>query len=165
MAEVQVLTNQFSAEFGRALGGAVNVITRSGTNDLSGRAFYYGQDGTWNEKNFFAQTAPKPTNETKQYGATLSGPITRDKTHFFAAVERVQQDNPITLRDPQGGPSTNLISPFRGWGVFAKITHQLNPRHALQLSYLLDKNEPTTPTWAGSRRSATATSGRTATTP
>ncbi|HEV7499297.1 MAG TPA: carboxypeptidase regulatory-like domain-containing protein, partial [Vicinamibacteria bacterium] len=140
VAEVQVLTNQFSAEFGRALGGAVNVITRSGTNDFHGRGFYYGQDGTWNEKNFFAKTAPKPTNTTKLFGATLGGPITKDKTHFFASVERVQQDAPITLRDPNGGPSTNLISPFRGWGVFAKVTHQLNQKHSLQFAYLLDKN-------------------------
>jgi outer membrane receptor protein involved in Fe transport len=140
VAEVQVLTNQFSAEFGRALGGAVNVITRSGTNDLHGRGFYYGQNGTWNSKNFFAQAAPKPTNTTKLFGATLGGPIVKDKTHFFASVERVQQDNPITLRDPQGGPSTNLISPFRGWGVFSKLTHQLSPKHTLQIAYLLDKN-------------------------
>lgn len=140
VAEVQVLTNQFSAEFGRALGGAVNVITRSGTNDLHGRAFYYGQDGTWNEKNFFAKTAPKPTNTTKLFGATLGGPIAKDKTHFFASVERIQQDAPITLRDPTGGPSINLIQPFRGWGVFSKLTHQLNQKHSLQLAYLLDKN-------------------------
>lgn len=140
VAEVQVLTNQFSAEFSRALGGAVNVVTRSGTNDLHGRAFYYGQNGTWNEKNFFAKSAPKPTNKTKLFGATLGGPITKDKTHFFASVERIEQDNPITLRDPNGGPSQNLISPFRGWGVFSKITHQLNPKHTMQLSYLLDKN-------------------------
>ena len=140
VAEVQVLTNQFSAEFGRALGGAVNVITRSGTNDFHGRAFYYGQDGTWNSKNFFALTSPKPTNTTKLFGATLGGPITKDKTHFFASVERVQQDSPLTLRDPNGGPSTNLIQPFRGWGVFSKLTHQLSPKHTLQLSYLLDKN-------------------------
>jgi len=140
VAEVQVLTNQFSAEFGRALGGAVNVITRSGTNDFHGRAFYYGQDGTWNEKNFFAQTAPKPTNTTKQFGATIGGPIAKDKTHFFAAVERIAQDTPITLRDPNGGPSTNLVSPLRAWGVFAKLSHQLSPKHTLQLSYLLDKN-------------------------
>jgi len=140
VAEVQVLTNQFSAEFGRALGGAVNVITRSGTNDFHGRAFYYGQDGKWNEKNFFAKASPKPTNTTKLFGATLGGPITKDKTHFFVSVERIQTDNPITLRDPQGGPSTTLISPFRGWGVFSKLTHQLNAKHTLQVSYLLDKN-------------------------
>lgn len=140
VAEVQVLTNQFSAEFGRALGGAVNVVTRSGTNDLHGRAFYYGQNGTWNEKNFFAQSSPKPTNKTKLFGATLGGPITKDRTHFFASVERIQQDNPLTLRDPNGGPSLNLISPFRGWGVFAKVNHQLNAKHMLQISYLLDQN-------------------------
>ncbi len=141
VAEVQVLTNQFSAEFGRALGGAVNVITRSGTNDFRGRVFYYGQNGTWNEKNFFAKSAPKPTNKTKLFGATLGGPITRDKTHFFASIERIETDNPITLRDlAQGGASVNLISPFRGWGGFGKITHQLNAKHTLQLSYLLDKN-------------------------
>jgi outer membrane receptor protein involved in Fe transport len=138
VAEVQILTNQFSAEFSRALGGAVNVVTRSGTNDLHGRAFYYGQNGEWNEKNFFARTAPKPTNKTKLFGATLGGPIKTDKTHFFASVERIQTDNPITL--VTSGQSINLISPFRGWGAFGKITHQLSAKHTLQISYLLDKN-------------------------
>lgn len=140
VGEVQIQTNQFSAEFGRALGGAINVVTRSGTNELHGRAFYYGQNGTWNEKNFFAKTSPKPTNTTKNFGATLGGPITKDKTHFFVSAERIQTDNPITIRDPTGGPATNTISPVRGWGAFAKITHQLNEKHNLQLTYILDKN-------------------------
>jgi hypothetical protein len=140
VAEVQVLTNQFSAEFGRALGGAVNVITRSGTNQLHGRGFFYAQDGTWNSKNFFALTAPKPTATTKQFGGTVGGPIVRDHTHYFVAVERLQQDSPITLRDPNGGPSINLLSPFRGWSVFSKLTHQINAKHSLQVAYLLDKN-------------------------
>jgi hypothetical protein len=151
VGEVQIMTNQFSAEFGRALGGAVNVITRSGTNNLHGRAFYYGQNGTWNERNYFSLydgkgnplpgPAPaKPTNTTKNFGATLGGPITKDKTHFFVSAERIQTDNPITIRNPTGGAPTNTISPFRGWGAFAKITHQLNEKHSLQLSYILDKN-------------------------
>jgi hypothetical protein len=140
VAEVQVLTNQFSAEFGRALGGAVNVVTRSGTNELHGRVFGYAQDGTWNAKNYFARTLPKPTAKTKQYGLTLGGPIVKDRTHFFVAAERLQQDSPITLRDPNGGPSQNLISPLRGWSIFSKVSHQLNEKHTLQFSYLLDKN-------------------------
>lgn len=140
VGEVQVQTNQFSAEFGRALGGAINVVTRSGTNELHGRAFYYGQNGTWNEKNYFARTLPKPTNTTKNFGATLGGPITKDKTHFFVSAERIVTDTPITIRDPTGGPATNTISPFRGWGLFTKLTHQLNQKHSLQLSYVLDKS-------------------------
>ena len=138
VAEVQVLTNQFSAEFSRALGGAVNVITRSGTNKFDGRGFYYGQNGEWNEKNYFARSAPRPTNKTKQYGGTSGGPIRRDKTHYFASIERIETDTPITL--VTAGQSTNLISPFRGWSGFGKMTHQLSTNHSLQLSYLLDKN-------------------------
>ena len=82
VAEVQVLTNQFSAEFGRALGGAVNVITRSGTNHFHGRAFYYGQDGTWNSKNFFALTSPKPTTRPICSGHPRR-PDRPDHTHYF----------------------------------------------------------------------------------
>jgi hypothetical protein len=137
-AEVQVLTNQFSAEFSRALGGAVNVITRSGTNNFDGRGFYYGQNGEWNEKNYFARSAPKPTNKTKLFGGTSGGPLKRDQTHYYASVERIETDNPITL--VTSGQSINLISPFRGWSAFAKVTHQLTTKHTLQFSYLLDKN-------------------------
>ncbi|MFN8060437.1 MAG: TonB-dependent receptor [Vicinamibacterales bacterium] len=140
VGEVQVLTNQFSAEFGRTSGGAVNVITRSGTNAVKGRAFYYGQNGKWNEKNFFARSQPKPTNTTKQYGFTLGGPLVKNQTHYFASIERIQTDTPITIRDPTGGPSVNTISPFRGWGAFAKLTHQLSANHRLQATYILDKS-------------------------
>ena len=89
-------------------------------------------------RTYFARSAPKPTNKTKLYGGTSGGPLKRDKTHYFASIERIQTDNPITL--VTDGESINLISPFRGWSAFGKITHQLSANHSLQLSYLLDKN-------------------------
>jgi outer membrane receptor protein involved in Fe transport len=140
VAEVQVLTNQFSAEFGRALGGAVNVVTRSGTNDLQGRGFFYQQDGSWNAKNFFALSQPRPQFTTRNYGGTVGGPIRRDKTHFFASVERITDDRPVVLRDPAGGPSQTLNRPTRVWTGFGKVTHQLTSQHTAQFSYLGDAN-------------------------
>ncbi len=112
-------------------GGAVNVITRSGTNQFHGRAFYYGQDGEWNSKNFFALNHAQADNTTKLYGATLGGPIVRDKTHYFASVERMASGQPHHAPRSHGGTVHEPDSPFRGWGVFGKVTHQLNDKHTL----------------------------------
>lgn len=141
VAEVQVLTNQFSAEFGRAVGGAVNVITRSGTNDFKGRGFFYQQEGDWNEKNYFARNLPKPEFTTRNYGGTVGGPIMRDKLHYFVSGERITDDRPVVLRDPAGGPSQTLNRPTRVFTIFSKATHQLNPQNTFQLSYLFDKSD------------------------
>ena len=141
VAEVQVLTNQFSAEFGRALGGAVNVITRSGTNDFHGRAFYYGQNGTWNAKNFFAQTAPKPTNTTKLFGATLGGPIVAGQDALLcrpsSASSRTIRSRCAIRRADRRRTSSR---PSAAGASSRKLTHQLSPKHTLQIAYLLDKN-------------------------
>jgi outer membrane receptor protein involved in Fe transport len=143
VAEVQVLTNQFSAEFGRAVGGAVNVITRSGTNDLKGRGFFYQQEGDWNAKNFFARAQPKPQFTTRNYGGTVGGPVQRDRLHYFVSVERITDDRPVVLRDPAGGPSQTLNRPTRVLTSFSKLSYQINQNNTLDMSYLFDTSSAT----------------------
>ncbi len=136
IAEIQVSTNQYSAEYGRGVGGAVNVITHSGTNDFHGSAFYYGQDESLNAHAWRATS--KPRSETKQYGATFGGPITKDKTHFFASVERIQLDRNTTLINLDGS-STVLNRPSRNTTIFGKLTHQINQQHTFNVQYLYDR--------------------------
>lgn len=89
VAEVQVVTNQFSAEYGRASGGRVNLATRSGTNKFRGRAFYFFRDeslnaNTWNNNR---RGYSRPAFQDHNPGFTFGGPIVRNKLFFFSAYE------------------------------------------------------------------------------
>lgn len=107
--EFQVLTNSYTAEFGKASGGVVNIVTKSGTNTTSGNAFFYGRDDALNAKGRFekfspsgtAISQPKAPYNQKQFGATLGGPIVRNRTFYFASFERldVQASNFVTIDD------------------------------------------------------------------
>src|SRR5215207_4661308 len=89
--EYQVNTNSYTAEFGRATGGVVNVVTKRGTNDWTGNVFGFIRDKSIQARNAFAPV-DKPDFRRTQYGATLGGPIIKDKIFFFTAFERRQRD-------------------------------------------------------------------------
>lgn len=83
--EVQVQTNNFSAEFGRGNGSVVNMRTKSGTNDLRGQLWQYHRDAGMNARNFFsAERAPQVYN---QFGGSIGGAIIKKKTFFFGSYE------------------------------------------------------------------------------
>lgn len=87
--EVQVITNQFSAEYGRASGGRVNLSTRGGSNKFRGRAYYYFRDeslnaNTWNNNRRGIRKPPLQNNDP---GFTFGGPILKKKLFFFASYE------------------------------------------------------------------------------
>src|SRR5215471_2271901 len=82
--EFQVLTNSYSAEFGRSAGGVINAVTRSGANEIHGSAFEFLRNSALDAKDFFDdKTKPIPPFKRNQFGATLGGPIERDKTFYF----------------------------------------------------------------------------------
>ncbi len=84
--EFQVISNTYSAEFGRGYGAVVLVQTKGGTNDVRGEAFYYRQDSQWNALSAF-QTK-KPDNQRPSYGGVVGFPIWKDKLFGFASFER-----------------------------------------------------------------------------
>src|SRR5580700_5102946 len=87
VSEFRVVNNGFSAEQGRAMGGIVNIITKSGTNDLHGSVYDYIENSAVNARALL-QTAPLPdTLRQNQFGATFGGPIKKDKTFFFLNYE------------------------------------------------------------------------------
>ena len=91
--EIQVLVNGFKAEYGQASGGVVNVITRSGTNQLRGSAFGLFQDEELRSRSPYAnRTRPPDPSQRIQYGATVGGPIRQNRTHFFGTYERDDRD-------------------------------------------------------------------------
>lgn len=106
--EFQVNANGFSAEFGRAAGAVINVVTKSGTNAFGGSGFYYFRDESLNAKNpSFLATRPKPFGQINQFGGTFGGPIKKDKIFFFAAYEGQRSDlpNPVILNSLQFAPA------------------------------------------------------------
>lgn len=100
--EFQVLTSNVSAQYGRAVGGGVNAITRSGSNQLHGDLFEYWRDNEFGATNPFniLQTIPttvyvKPLDKRHQFGGSVSGPIIHDKLFFFYSLDQQLRDFPI----------------------------------------------------------------------
>ena len=86
--EFQVNQNGFSAEFGRAAGAVINVVTKSGTNRFTGSAFEYFRDESLNalNPNLVAQNRPKPPGQINQFGGTFGGPIRKNKIFILRRV-------------------------------------------------------------------------------
>lgn len=83
--EFRVVTNAFSADYGRAMGGVISVVTKSGTNDFRGSGFEFFRDRALNARNFF--DTDKPPFKRHQFGFTAGGPIRKDQAFFFGGVE------------------------------------------------------------------------------
>jgi hypothetical protein len=124
--EFQVLTNSYSAEFGKASGGVVNIVTKSGTNNLGGNVFFFGRDASLNAKEHFEKfdvngneiSREKAPYGQKQYGATLGGPIRKDRTFYFLSFERLDIDanNFVTIDD-----TTPVTYAGQNFGTAAQI--------------------------------------------
>ena len=95
--EFQVLTNNYSAEYGRSAGGIVSAITRSGTNTFHGSAFEFHRNDALDAKNYFApEDEGIPPFTRNQFGGFIGGPILKDKAFFFASAEALRQDKSLT---------------------------------------------------------------------
>jgi Carboxypeptidase regulatory-like domain/TonB dependent receptor len=96
--EFKVENNSFSAEFGSNGGTVVNMVLKSGTNRFHGSGWWFGQRSGTDARDFFnPEPNPKPDHERDQYGASLGGPIKKDRTFFFADFERVRDNEPINI--------------------------------------------------------------------
>ncbi|MBZ5496603.1 MAG: TonB-dependent receptor [Acidobacteriia bacterium] len=96
--EFQVLSNGFSAEFGRAMGGVINTVTRSGTNDVHGTAYWYFRNRTLNAMDRYAPRNLNPPEWRHQAGASIGGPIKTDKLFYFGNFEIVKRNFPAINR-------------------------------------------------------------------
>jgi hypothetical protein len=125
--EMSVTTSAPSAEFGRQSGAQVNVVTKSGTDQFHGGAFWFNRNDKMQAADFFTNKLGGIKNALRrnQYGATLGGPIRRDKTFFFYSWEGLNQSNPIpttaTPQRPKRAPRTlisrSLMNPPKGQAV------------------------------------------------
>jgi hypothetical protein len=110
------LQSQYGAEYGRNSGAAVNVLTKSGTNDLHGSVFYFLRNSELDARNYFnPDPDPKGAFKNNQYGASFGGPIVKDKTFFFAAFEG--QRERVTSNYTLYVPTSTQISDAQGFAL------------------------------------------------
>ena len=91
--EFQVVSANFSAEYGRAMGGVVNTVTKSGSNDVHGSAFYYFRSTGFDARDAFATF--NPSEHRIQGGGTVGGPIIKDKLFYFLSTDITRRNFPM----------------------------------------------------------------------
>ena len=96
LQEFKVENNSFSAEYGNNGGTVVNTVMKSGTNQLHGSGWWYGQRSAFDARDFF-NTGPVPDHQRDQYGFSIGGPIRKDHTFFFADLEIVRDRAPVNI--------------------------------------------------------------------
>ncbi len=95
--EFKILTHAFQAEYGRNAGSVVNVVTKSGSNRLSGSAWEFNRDDSMQARNYFApQNQDKPELKQNQFGVAVGGPVVRNKLFGFGYYEGYRNDSGIT---------------------------------------------------------------------
>jgi hypothetical protein len=131
LQEFSVQTSNYNAEYGQNAGGVVNIITKSGTNDLHGDAFGFVRNAVFNARNFFA--ASRDQLKRAQFGGVIGGPVYipgvyngRDKSFFFFGYQGT------TLRNLQGAQSAFVPTPANIAGNFSALLDAANPSNPLK---------------------------------
>ena len=151
--QFQVVSSGGQAELGRALGGYVNVVTRSGTNQLRGTVYGYFRDDAFNSANALSGTTLPMSQQ--QYGASVGGPIRRGRTFYFAnAEQRLLDQTGLTTISPANLAAVNARldavgyrgqraatgqyqSPVDSLNMLAKVDHAFTGRDQLSVRYSL----------------------------
>ena len=163
--EMQVLTNAFSAEFGWTSGPALNIVTKSGTNDLHGEGlFMVRPGGNWQAKTFSTKGFCPPSVPTcvtpstlvainpvdipdklSQVSGSVGGPIVKDKTFFFATADYTRQNRTTFLSTslpafvlPADG-HLDVTGHYRQFLFDGRLDHKFTPNHALMLRMNVDR--------------------------
>ena len=149
--EFQVVTSGAVAEFGRASGGFVNIITQSGTNDYRGKIYGFLRNQRFDARNPLA--AKKDSLTQTQYGASLGGKIIKDRTFFFTNFEQTRRNdsNIITISPTNISAINNRLTQvgYRGprietglvpggydsTNIFGRVDHRLNARNSFAVTY------------------------------
>jgi hypothetical protein len=137
--EFRVINNRFDTEIGGSAGGALSIVTRSGTNLLAGTVFgFYRADSLRAKGALEKQSLPY---DRGQYGFSLGGPIVKDKTHFFLSAEYVTEDNILLFR-PGGAYSAlaaDIKHPFNQTLGFGSIDHSFSDSQRLAAKLVYEK--------------------------
>src|SRR5205807_8805060 len=147
--EFRIVNNTFAAEYGGAMGGFVNIVTKSGGNDLHGSGYYYGMNNAFNVQPIL--TGPNPVLRQNQFGFTLGGPFKKDKTFWFANYEgqRRAESNKFSSVILNNLAAINAVKNFYGLapettsalrtndynGFLLKIDHNLSEKNVVAMRY------------------------------
>jgi outer membrane receptor for ferrienterochelin and colicin len=133
--EINVVTNGYSAEFGRSMAGVVNVITRSGTNQVHGDGFYFDRAAALGAHDPLTHNNPNLNRE--QWGGTIGGPIIKDRLLYLGNYEQThQQQNASGITSPlQTNPGQLLQIPFRELKFFGKADYKINDANRFEGRY------------------------------
>ena len=152
VSEFRVVNNGYGAEYGRALGGIVNIVTKAGTNDLHGSVYGYLSNKAANSRSLL-QTPQDDQYRRGQFGATLGGPLRRDKTFFFMNYDGqrlgesptypstlINNLTTINLAKAAMGlapENLNTLKTVDHDSGFVRVDHQLNANNRLAIHYLI----------------------------
>jgi hypothetical protein len=131
--EFKVQSPTYSAEFGRTAGAQINVITRSGSNNLHGDVYEFLRNSALDAKNFFDPAGKIPIFQRNQFGADVGGKIIRDRLFFFGGYEGIRENRAGTFRSVV--PTTAMVGGDLGEICpegFDNAGNCLNPAHQLQ---------------------------------
>ena len=147
--EVKVVTSGYAPEFGQTMGLVYNAITPSGSNRLQGQASYRFQRKPMVELPFFATTNIKPPTKVNIFTADNGGPVIKDRTFYFAGLERTQRDlsgaRVVTITPANAarlGLSEPTYIPAEAKTTFAigKIDHNLSTNNRVNVRYIFFDN-------------------------
>ena len=142
--EYKVTTGRYSAEYGRSTGGVVNVITKSGTNNLHGSGFFFGRNDSLNAETFFEKEtgAGKQPFQQQQTGGTIGGPFKKDVAHYFVAYEfnRRQDYRTVFTNGVLPNEEGPQLAPFRNHLPTVKTDFKLSDASSLIVRYAREDN-------------------------
>jgi hypothetical protein len=162
--EITVLSNAFSSEFGWTAGPALNIVTKSGTNELHGQGLFMFRPGDWQAEKFSTENLCPPSvkscvtprtllsispvdipDELHQFSGSIGGPIIKDKTFFFATADYTRQDRTTFLSPtlpafllPADG-HLDFTGHYRQTLVDARMDHRFTPDQTLMFRVNLDR--------------------------
>ncbi|PYX66922.1 MAG: hypothetical protein DMG78_28495, partial [Acidobacteria bacterium] len=157
--EFQISTQRFSAENGRSQGAAINMITKSGTNQYHGSVFGYFRDAALQTAQKVANgdgttTAQSPDYSRQFFGGSVGGPFVKDKLFGFFAIERQREDqslaeattayNELVLAQQNGlaaQPALSIPRPFHEWRYNGRMDWTINNKNSAYISYSSQAND------------------------
>ena len=142
LQEVQVMTNQFDAEWGRSSGAVVNAVTKSGSNRIAGSLFQFftGRGVTAVDALTKVNNQVKPKVAKTEWGGTIGGPIIKNRLFYFFGLERVTESRPLVANFPNR-PEFNYATTdsVGAWNTFLRFDHQVTKNNMWALRWQREK--------------------------
>jgi hypothetical protein len=146
--EFQISTNRYTAETGRSAASAIDVVTRSGSDELHGTASVFLRDADWQAlPASYDRTQPEPDFSRQQYALALGGALKKGVAHWFAAVEYRDQDAPVLVgeRDVEARTIRRRLAPapLQDWLGLARLDWSASGSDHVTLRYAFQDDEAT----------------------